>query len=35
MPQLAGTLENKSKEFEQISSCIFDHNYLDYKNKHE
>ena len=29
------TLENKSKELEQNSDCIFDRNCLDYKNKLE
>ena len=27
------TLENKLKELEQNPDCIFDRNYLDYKNK--
>ena len=29
------TLENKLKELEQNPDCIFDRNYLDYKNKLE
>ena len=29
------TLENKLKELKQNPDCIFDHNYLDYKNKLE
>ena len=29
------TLENKLKELKQNPDCIFDRNYLDYKNKFE
>ena len=29
------TLENKFKKFEQNPDCVFDRNYLDYKNKLE
>ena len=29
------TLESKLKELEQIPACIFDRNYLEYKNKLE